>query len=62
MKSHCVRKRKQTDSVPGSERVITTMISRFISAEKGSGLEELLFKAGAKGLYNLGRIGATVSP
>ena len=55
MKGYCVRERKQTDSFPGSECVINTknnryilqlqsqsckgMKSRFISAEKGSGLE-----------------------
>ncbi|PFX25393.1 RNA-directed DNA polymerase from mobile element jockey [Stylophora pistillata] len=34
-------------------------IADHAKTEKGSGLEELLFKAGAKGLYNLVRIGAT---
>ena len=79
MKSYCVKQRKQTDCVPGSEQYVKTKNGknamkcqcvecgitkfRFVKGStKGSGFDELIVKglaSGAKGLFNLGRRGAS---
>ena len=80
MKSYCVKQRKQTDCVPGSEQYVKTKNGRnamkcqcvecgitkfrFLSKNEiqGSGFDELIVKglaSGAKGLFNLGRKGAS---
>ena len=91
MKSYCVKQRKVTDCVPGSEQYVKTKNGRnamkcqcvecgikkfrFLSKNeihgsaqsprsgyKGSGFDELIVKglaSGAKGLFNLGRRGAS---
>ena len=80
MKSYCVKQRKVTDCVPGSEQYVKTKNGRnamkckcaecgitkfrFLSKNEiqGSGFDELIVKglaSGAKGLFNLGRRGAS---
>ena len=78
MLTYCVRQRKQTECVPGSETFQVTKNGRnamkcqcaecgitkfrFISKREGSGFDELIVKglaAGTKGLFNLGRVGAS---
>ena len=80
MKSYCVKQRKMTDCVSGSEQYVKTKNGRnamkckcvecgitkfrFISKAEmqGSGFDELIVKglaSGAKGLFNLGRRGAS---
>ena len=80
MISYCVKQRKVTDCVPGSEQYVKTKNGRnamkcqcvecgitkfrFISKNEiqGSGFDELIVKglaSGAKGLFNLGRRGAS---
>ena len=84
MLTYCVKQRKQTECVPGSETFLVmkngrnamkcqcaecgitanvqTVVFRFISKREGSGFDELIVKglaAGTKGLFNLGRIGAS---
>ena len=79
MKSYCVKQRKVTDCVPGSEQYVKTKNGRnamkcqciecgitkfrFVKGStKGSGFDELIVKglaSGAKGLFNLGRRGAS---
>ena len=90
MKSYCVKQRKVTDCVPGSEQYVKTKNGRnamkckcvecgiikfrFLKAGplvthdkskneiQGSGFDELIVKglaSGAKGLFNLGRRGAS---
>ena len=79
MKSYCVKQRKVTDCIPGSEQYVKTKNGRnamkcqciecgitkfrFVkSSTKGSGFDELIVKglaSGAKGLFNLGRRGAS---
>ena len=80
MLSYCVRERKMTNCVAGSEQYVKTKNNRygikcicsecgakkfrFISKKdmQGSGFDELIVKglaSGAKGLFNLGRKGAS---
>ena len=80
MKSYCVKQRKITDCIPGSEQYVKTKNGRdalkgkcsecgiikfrFVSKAEiqGSGFDELIVKglaSGAKGLFNLGRRGAS---
>ena len=80
MLTYCVRQRKQTECVPGSETFLVTKNGRnamkyqcaecgitkfrFLSGKKqeGGSFDELIVKglaAGTKGLFNLGRIGAS---
>ena len=80
MLSYCVRERKMTNCVAGSEQYVKTKNNRygikcicsecgakkfrFISKNQmmGSGFDELIVKglsSGAKGLFNLGRQGAS---
>ena len=80
MKSYCVKQRKWTECVPGSEQYVKTKngrnamkcqcvecgITKFRFLSKGeiqgSGFDELIVKglaSGAKGLFNLGRRGAS---
>ena len=79
MLSYCVKQRKVTDCVPGSEQYVKTKNGRnamkcqciecgitkfrFVKGStKGSGFDELIVKglaSGAKGLFNLGRKGAS---
>ena len=79
MLSYCVKQRKVTDCVPGSEQYVKTKNGRnamkcqciecgitkfrFVKGStKGSGFDELIVKglaSGAKGLFNLGRRGAS---
>ena len=80
MLSYCVRERKMTKCVAGSEQIVKTKNNRdgikcicdscgskkfrFISKNQmmGSGFDELIVKglaSGAKGLFNLGRQGAS---
>ena len=78
MLTYCVRQRKQTECVPGSETFLVTKNGRnamkcqcaecgitkfrFLSKREGIGSDELIVKglaAGTKGLFNLGRIGAS---
>ena len=78
MLTYCVKQRKRTECVPGSETFLVTRNGRnamkcqcaecgitkfrFISKREGSGLDELIVKglaAGTKGIFNLGRRGAS---
>ena len=80
MKTYCVRQRKRTECVSGSEQIVTTKNShlmlkcqcvecgitktKFLSRGEisGVGFDELIVNglaAGAKGLFNLGRAGAS---
>ena len=80
MLSYCVKQRKWTECVPGSEQYVKTKNGRnamkcqcaecgitkfkFVSQKEmqGSGFDELIVKglaSGAKGLFNLGRRGAS---
>ena len=80
MKSYCVKQRKVTDCLPGSEQYVKTKNGRnamkckcvecgitkfrFVSKAEmqGSGFDEHIVKglaSGAKGLFNLGRQGAS---
>ena len=79
MKSYCVKQRKMTNCVAGSEQYVVTKNGRnamkckcaecgitkfrFVKGStKGSGFDELIVKglaSGAKGLFNLGRRGAS---
>ena len=80
MLSYCVKQRKMTDCVPGSEQYVKTKngrnamkchcvecgITKFRFLSKGEiqgrGVDELIVKglaSGAKGLFNLGRRGAS---
>ena len=80
MLTYCVRQRKKTECLPGSETYVITKNNRpamkckcsecgitkfrFVSLGemKGAGFDELIVKglaAGAKGLFNLGRRGAS---
>ena len=77
MRSYCIKEKKQTDCVPGSERYERTTNGRLIlkckcsscgitktkffknTQEGGYMFLDHLVEEGAKGLYNLGRIGAS---